>query len=122
MSFTFRGQTFQTVFAARKVAEGWTLVDVPCGWLVEHREFDGYDVAEWVADCGAELVESARGWACAAGHEHTFAEVRDREGWDYAQDGYDVAVLAHGGKEARPMGPTTHLDPVEAAHAYSTLF
>lgn len=122
MSFTFRGQTFQTVFAARKVVEGWTLSDTGCTWMVEHREFDGYDLAEWIANCDAELVYSDRGWLCAAGHEHVTAEVRDAEGWDYAQDAYDSAVITQAGRQAVPMGPTTHLDFVEAEHARRAIF
>lgn len=120
MSFTYKGQTFETVWAARKVFEGFELAPVPCSWAVEYipapienpetGEVEFYD-DPWplVRDCGAEVVFYERGWACAAGHSHVYAEVRDREGWDYAEDEGDVRTLAAAGKVAVPMGSRTFL-------------
>lgn len=35
-----------------------------------------------------------RGYTCEAGHDHVYAEVRDREGWEYAEDEDEARQLA----------------------------
>jgi hypothetical protein len=126
MSFTFQGQTFDTVADARwlaaKLAAGYSLGDKGCDWLIERREFDGMDVAEWIAECGAVLVYTDDRWECLAGHEHVSMQAREREGWDYAEDAYDAAVITQGGRAAVPMGPGTYIDPAEVEQARRAIF
>jgi hypothetical protein len=139
MSFTSNGQTFETVAIARRVlVDGWTHVPAAapdadgrlvggCTWMVEYcpepivcdetGEVDFWDDPQLpIRDCGAEVAYNDDRWECAAGHEHTSAEARDREGWDYAADAYDAAVIGRGGKLVVPAGPTTYIDPYEVAH------
>lgn len=80
-----------------------------CDWLVERTvswfdeetgDGEGYDVIE---DCGAEAIVTDRGFTCAAGHEHTYAEIRHAEGWDYAEDPDEAARLARAGTEPRDL-------------------
>lgn len=81
----------------------------PCGWLVEriHVNYDpeggggeGWTVTE---DCGAEAIFDARGYRCAAGHEHVTMEARNAEGWDYAEEYGEARDLAMAGVEPRTM-------------------
>lgn len=132
--FTAEGQRFTTVAIARLVLiEGWTHVPAAadgqggCTWMVDRSGWcDGGDdwPAEWVeriTECGAELAYTDDRWVCAAGHEHVSAEAREREGWDYAEDAYDAAVISAGMREYRPMGPGTFIDQNEVAHVMREL-
>lgn len=137
--FTCNGQQFATIEIARKVAvEGWTHVPAAgpdahgnttggCNWLVERAGFVGGDDEwpaewmEWTADCGAEAAYNDDRFVCANGHEHTSAQARDREGWDYCEDEWDAAVVARAGKTVVPMTPNTHIDEREAARIMVTL-
>lgn len=132
--FTCNGQQFESVAIARMVATlGWMLSPTRCGWMITFVPEVTYDpetgeACFWddpelpIRECGAELAENADGsWACGAGHEHTAMATRWGQGWDYAEDGYDAAVLGLAGREARPMGPTTFIDPAETAAALATL-
>lgn len=68
------------------------LVEVPAHWVEEIEDF----VDAQIVECGAlawELPDN-RGWTCENGHEHIRAEVRDREGWDYAEDREEAKRLA----------------------------
>ncbi len=125
--FTAAGRQFTTVDIARLVILlGWTHVPAAapdahgntvggCTWMVnyipepmyceETGDVDYYDdPTPLVRDCGAESAYSDDRFRCAAGHEHVSAETRDREGWDYAEDAYDAAVIAKGGRLPVPMG------------------
>lgn len=68
------------------------LIEIPAHWVEEIEDF----VDARQVECGMlawELPEG-RGWTCEAGHEHIHAEVRDREGWDYAEDLDEAKRLA----------------------------
>lgn len=132
MAFTYSGQSFETVWAARQVAAGAELSPSRCNWLVERVPEvtygpDGEDYY-WddpqipIVDCGAEVVETHRGWFCSAGHEHVSLEVQDREGWAYAMDAYDVAVISRGGKLAVPGAPSVAFDYAEVAAVSQAVF
>jgi hypothetical protein len=93
----------------------------PCSWVIR----DGWteDGERHLRDCGELAWERADGgWKCEAGHEYTPSEVRAREGWDYAGDAYDAAVLREGGKEWRSAGPTTHIEGSEIERARREVF
>lgn len=137
--FTINGQAFETVAIARLVVQrGWTHVPAAapdadgnvvggCNWAVERTfVFEGDD--DWptevdtrIVDCGAEVAYDDHHWVCAAGHEHTSMEAQEREGWAYAEDEYDAAVIAKGGRTPVPMGPNTHIDEHVAARIMATL-
>ncbi|HET9144081.1 hypothetical protein [Actinophytocola sp.] len=60
------------------------LIEIPAHWVEEIEDI----VDAQIVECGALAWElpDGRGWTCEAGHEHIHAEVRDQEGWDYAED------------------------------------
>lgn len=62
----------------------------PCFWLVE-RIYEGevYEVK-----CGAPSIEHDWGFECKAGHSHVNADVRYREGWEYAECEDEAKALA----------------------------
>ena len=80
-----------------------------CGWLVERLE--GWADPETgeaefetvMRECGAEAIATDTGWHCAAGHEHTNAEARAAQGWDYAEEYGEAMDLALAGVEPRTM-------------------
>jgi hypothetical protein len=133
--FTAHGHRFETVTIARLVLLlGWTHVPAAapdadgrvvggCTWTVVRGGWiGGGDEDDWapeyverVEDCGTEVAYDEHHWVCAAGHENTSAEARQAEGWDYAEDAYDAAVIAKGGRTPVPMGPATYWDDREAA-------
>lgn len=129
MSFTCAGRRFDSVAIARKVVvDGWEHVPAAidgtggCRWLIRdvYRDADGWP-EEQIVDCGAEVAVGDDGWICAAGHEHVSMEAQERLGIAYAEDAYDAAVIARGGRTPVPMGPETAIDEREAAHIMSTL-
>ncbi len=77
-----------------------------CDWLVQYPiplTEDGARYAE--RECGAAAISTERGWACEAGHEHVSAAVRATEGWDYAADDGEAALLLeHGWGAVLPDG------------------
>lgn len=74
----------------------------PCDWHVMVPTEDGPQAMACYQISGAVAWETDRGWECESGHEHVRAEVRDAEGWDYAEDDGDVKALAYGFK--MPVG------------------
>ena len=88
---------------------------VPCTWLVERwypvvyfPDGDSYDPCEEgpiVEECGADAIFRAddSGWDCVAGHEHTDAQARWEQGWDYAEDDGEARRLAANGVEPRDL-------------------
>lgn len=72
-----------------------------CDWLfgVRHPE----DGEIYAVPCGARAwyLPAGRGYTCAAGHEHIYAEVRAAEGFDYAADEVEAGLLA--GRGVRPV-------------------
>lgn len=129
--FTVNGQRFETVAIARLVIlagwahvagagpDQWGNVVGGCDWLVDRGITE--DGERWITDCGAEAAYDDDHFRCAAGHEHTSMEAQEREGWAYAEDEYDAAVIARGGREFRPVGPNTIIDEREAARIMATL-
>jgi hypothetical protein len=83
------GQTHGAVEIVRACAAGNTF---PCPWLVDRGyNEDGESV---ITECEALAWGSDRGFECEAGHGHVYAEVRVREGWEYAEDRDEAAALA----------------------------
>lgn len=66
------------------------LIERPAGWLPEAEDF----VEATIVECGSLAWEHERGWECETGHEHITAEVRHREGWEYAECREEAAQLA----------------------------
>lgn len=126
--FRFAGQTFETVAVARLFSTLTALAPElgRCSWMVERVIYigddeEGYEQDVRIEECGAEAVFHNNGFHCTAGHEHTSMEARERAGWDYAEDAYDAAVITKGGREFRPMGPGTFIDPHEVAHVMAAI-
>ena len=67
-----------------------------CGWLVDTGQYteDGEQV---IVECDGIATGDDRGWACAKGHSHVYAEYRAAEGWDYASDPGEAAQLTQYG-------------------------
>lgn len=70
-----------------------------CGWLVLQHTEDGPVEVE----CGAPAIQTDRGWSCQRGHSHVYAEVSHREGWGYAEDGFEAWNLESRGVVAMQM-------------------
>jgi len=88
-----------------------------CGDLYMGHYIDADGFAESaVMECPGLRWVTERGSECEYGHEHTDQETRQREGWDYAEDAFDAAVIGRGGRDYRPMGPGTFIDPSEVDH------
>jgi len=123
--FTYRGQTLAYVSDARDFEKALALPGAAlstCTWWVERVAFDFDDLPMAVTeDCGAPSVEHDDGFVCLAGHEHTSMEAAWRQGFGYAEDAYDAAVITAGGRDVRPMGARTHIDPAEVAHVRAGL-
>ena len=72
-----------------------------CHWLVRHGlNEDGEEV---IRDCAADVTITDTGWSCDAGHEHVDMETRHAEGWDYANDPEEAALLRKYGTDAVDM-------------------
>jgi len=93
--------------AVRACYAGATIA--PCNWLVERftpGEYVGDDWLEEVTreeDCGAEAIYDDRGFTCDAGHSHVRAEIRNAEGWEYAEDADEALLLAKAGVDPRDL-------------------
>jgi hypothetical protein len=112
--------THDTADIARARQDGATIA--ACTWLVERRYLDCDDLpATVIEECGAEAAYTDHQFWCAAGHEHTDAETRLADGWDYAEDAYDSAVITAGGRTYRPAGSGPSIDPAEVAHVRNVL-
>lgn len=72
----------------------------PCSWLLEGR-YD--DSSAYTYECGLPTVYTDRrgSYRCIGGHDHVPAEVRYEQGWDYAADAGEAALLAKAG--TRPV-------------------
>jgi len=96
--------SFRAAFAAAVTAHGRDAdLDVltehypTCHWLVRA----GYtEDGEVIRDCAADVTFTDTGWSCQAGHEHVTAEVRHAQGWDYAADAEEAALLRKHGTDA----------------------
>jgi hypothetical protein len=49
------------------------------------------------------LRPDGTGYDCELGHEHTYEQARQAQGWDYASDAGEAALLAKYGTEPREM-------------------
>jgi len=97
-----------------------------CSWLVERPfcrqpecgmcEDGGHPPTE----CGAwsrQLFNAAGreiGYECTVGHDHIDAQARMEEGWDYAADPGEAALLAKYGTEPRHMDGHVWVEPLPA--------
>lgn len=90
---------------------------IVCTWLVETR----IEGELYVSECGAEAWYDSDRFECANGHSHVNTEARLREGWDYAEDAYDAAVISLGGRTYRPMTAATGIDEREVARVMSEI-
>lgn len=86
--------------AARDEAAG--MLVWPCTWLLEGRYDDG---STYTFECGAPTreVNSLGCYACDHGHDYVPAEVRAAQGWDYAADEGEAALLRQHGVQAVAM-------------------
>jgi hypothetical protein len=77
----------------------------PCSWLLEGRYDDG---SVFYYECGAptRYTGNRGSYECTRKHDHTPVEVRDEQGWDYAEDAQEAAQLAHAGVRPVPMSAT----------------
>jgi hypothetical protein len=82
----------------------------PCTWQTQGRtittgdpEEPYYYDAEGVTECGAKMYarEDGTGYDCLNGHDHTTAEARYNQGWDYAEDEDEAKQLVKAGVEPR---------------------
>lgn len=86
----YRGDLFECDWLVSRVG----------GWVSEDGEYDSYDE---IVFCGAEAIVSERGFECAVGHSHVYADIRRAEGWEYAEDGDEALRLAKSGVEPRDL-------------------
>jgi hypothetical protein len=89
--------------AAGKIEGVW-----PCSWLMEAPIATGDPDEPYypgIVECGAptRMRADGTGYDCANGHEHTYAEARQAQGWDYAEDAMEAAYLAKYGTEPRTL-------------------
>ena len=63
-----------------------------------HDLVSGYDEdGPATFECGAPLRHTESGYSCARGHSYTYAADRAAEGWDYASDAVEAALLGRAG-------------------------
>jgi hypothetical protein len=79
-----------------------------CGWQYEGAIATGDPDEPYyrgVVECDAiaTIRADGSGFDCTAGHEHTNAQARWEQGWDYAEDAMEAAYLAKYGTEPRTM-------------------
>lgn len=83
------GNCGKTHYTAADVRACYAGTLVTCTWMMEVRGEDGF----YVVECGGAVTEDARGYECEFGHSHVYAEVRHREGWDYASDAEEADMM-----------------------------
>jgi hypothetical protein len=64
-----------------------------CDWGVLADSEDG----PYERPCGAPAIATDWGFYCLAGHSHVNADVRVRQGWDYAHDPQEARQLMMAG-------------------------
>lgn len=79
-----------------------------CGWQYEGAIATGDPDEPFyrgVVECDAiaTIRPDGSGFDCKAGHEHTNAQARQEQGWDYAEDALEAAYLAKHGTEPRQL-------------------
>src|SRR6266851_6293660 len=82
----------------------------PCSWLSQ----DGWteDGEPFIAECLAPVFFTADGYECLAGHDFVTPEARREQGWDYAADEGEAALLAKYGVEPRHMSGHVWVEPL----------
>jgi hypothetical protein len=93
----------------------------PCSDLVEIWTEDGPQVVECGEDAAFHHGAGGSGFRCTAGHAWVDMATRNREGWEYADDDHDAAVILAGGRDYRPGGPHTVIDPTQVAKIMTSL-
>jgi hypothetical protein len=92
------GNCQKTHFSVEAVRRCYAGTAHPCGWQYEARDRWGTlrdeDGAAIVRECDALSWDNGRAYVCEAGHEHVHADVREAEGWDYAEDADEARRLA----------------------------
>jgi hypothetical protein len=81
----------------------------PCSWLLEGRYDDG-SVFTYECRAPTRYTDERDSYACTRGHDHTPAEVRVEQGWDYAEDAQEAAQLARAGVRPVPMSAEADTD------------
>lgn len=79
-----------------------------CGWQYEGAIATGDPDEPFyrgVIECDAiaTIRSDGSGFDCEAGHEHTNAQARQEQGWEYAEDFGEAEQLAKAGVEPRTM-------------------
>jgi hypothetical protein len=90
------------------VAKGLITDMWSCGWQYEGAIATGDPDEPWYlgiieCDAPAQLRADGTGYDCLAGHEHTYAEARQAQGWEYCEDDDEAGRLAKLGVEPRTM-------------------
>ena len=69
-----------------------------------------------IVECGAPTRYRAdgTGYDCESGHEHTDAQARQAQGWDYAGDDGEALLLARAGVEPREVDGHVWVRPLPA--------
>lgn len=84
-----------------------------CDWLVPLVNPEDGEVSVAV-ECGGLSwhLPDGRGYTCEYGHDHVYAEVRQKEGWDYVVDPEEAGLLAGRGVVPVAMnGGPIDIDP-----------
>jgi len=98
-----RDEVLRCYVAAGRIKDVW-----PCSWLVEGPIPTGdpdEPYYQGIYECGApsRMRADGTGYDCDDGHEHTDAEARQAQGWDYAADDDEARGLARNFVEPRTM-------------------
>jgi len=72
----------------------------PCSWLMEGRYDDG-SLFTFACDAPTRCTDDEGSYECDRGHSHVPAEVRNRQGWDYAEDHEEALQMVKAG--VRPV-------------------
>jgi hypothetical protein len=79
-----------------------------CGWQYKGLIATGdpdepYYEGILECDAPARMRADGTGYDCLRGHEHTTAEARQAQGWEYCEDDDEAKQLARAGVEPRTM-------------------
>jgi hypothetical protein len=90
------------------VAKGLIKDRFICGWQYEGAIATGDPDEPYyrgIVECDAiaTIRPDGSGFDCEAGHEHTNAEARQEQGWEYCSDQGEADQLARAGVEPRTM-------------------
>jgi hypothetical protein len=102
-SHATREDVYRCWVAAGRIAGLWS-----CGWQYEGAVATGDPDEPYyrgILECDAptRMYQDGTGYSCTDGHDHTFAEARQAQGWDYCEDSDEATQLARAGVEPRTM-------------------